>query len=173
MALFKLKAKCGNHIGPADEEGNRITYKAGDTISSEENLAEKYPQKFILLQGSGSAQQNVPVAPKIQIPKRKGKKEEKIEYNRDGSVYRDMEDPVISSNESEHGIDVTENFPTASEAGLHVFEKARWFTVVDPDDGEVLNEKKLRKKAVKSFLEDYLTDDDDDTEEDDEDEEEE
>ena len=76
--------------------------------------------------------------------------------------------------ESEHGVDVTSDFPIVSKLDmeLKVFEKSKWFTVVDPENDEVLNEKKLRKGKVEGFLKDYLQDDEDgdeDEEEDDDD----
>ena len=67
---------------------------------------------------------------------------------------------------SEHGIDVTSEFPTATKVGVKVFEKSKWYTAVDEQDDEVLNEKKLRRKDVESFLEQYLNVDDNEDEDD-------
>ena len=163
MSTFRLKKKSGNHIGPPDAKGNRITYKSGDRVISDEDLVAKHPNKFELI--SASDEMPVPTSPNIPAPSKKkliGKKESK------STKHKDMEEPIIpeASEKSEHGVDVTKEFPTAIEAELLVFEKSKWFTVVDPDDDEVLNEKKLRRDKVEAFVADYLQDDDDEDNED-------
>jgi len=67
---------------------------------------------------------------------------------------------------SPYGKDVTSNFPTAKDVDVTIFERAKWHTVVDNTDGEVLNEKKLREKDVGAFLEQYLSNEDIEEEED-------
>lgn len=162
MAVYLLKPKCGNYIGKPDADGNRITHKAGSKVSSDEDLVNKWPGKFELL--SVSDEGPVPTAPKIPTPVVK----------KDSVAEKDMEEPDIKTPvENEHGVDVSKAFPTAAEVELRVFEKSKWFTVVDPENGEVLNEKKLRKDKVEAFLAEYLPDDEDiDDEEDTEDDEE-
>jgi len=153
MAVYLLKPKCGNYIGKPDADGNRITYKAGSKVSSDEDLVNKWPGKFELL--SVSDEGSVPVAPEIPVPVVK----------KDFVTDKDMEEPIIKTpKEGKHGIDVSDAFPTAAKVELKVFEKSKWFTVVDPDNDEVLNEKKLRKDKVEAFLADYLPDDDDEDE---------
>ena len=192
MAVYQIKKGCGDFIGKPDAKGNRITYKALDRIQSDEDLETKWPGRFTLI----SASDEIPVSKAPKIPGgKKDKKDKKttpeVEYNRDGTIYKDMEDPIISDNvgtgfetpvENEHGVDVSKDFPTAAKVELQVFEKSKWFTVVDPDNGEVLNDKKLRKSKVEDFLADYLDEnedaededeDEEDTEDDDEDEDEE
>ncbi len=167
--MYRLKEKCGNHIGPPDAKGNRKTYTAGDKVTSDDDLVEKWSNKFVLV--SPDEYKGAVKAPKIPNPKRKKSKDKDVEYNKDGSVYKDMEDPVNVNKESktsvpeesEHGIDVTADFPTALKVNLIVFEKLKWYTVVDPDNNEVLNEKKLRQSKVEPFLAEYLQDDDDKT----------
>jgi len=151
MATFRLKEKCGNHIGPPDTKGFRKTYKAGDMIISDDDLVEKWPSKFVLV--SDKRRKSVATAPNIPVPSTKKKK--KVSEKK---IQEDMEEPIIS--ESEHGIDVTAEFPTASKVDLKVFEKSKWYTVVDPDNNEVLNEKKLRQAKVESFLAEYEDDED-------------
>ena len=170
MAVYQIKKGCGNFIGKPDAKGNRTTYKALDRIQSDEDLEIKWPGRFTLI----SASDELPVskAPKIPVGK-KVKKDKKttpeVEYNKDGTIYKDMEDPVIKTSvESEHGTDVSKDFPTAAKVELQVFEKSKWFTVVDPDNGEVLNDKKLRRKNVEDFLADYVQDDKDEDDDDDE-----
>ena len=153
MTLFRLKKKCGNHIGPPDKEGNRITYKAGDVVSSDDDLIARHPSKFELKQFSENEDGvAVATAPDIPWPAKRSKKKKK--------TSRRDEEPE----EGEYGVDVTEEFSTASEVGLQVFEKSKWFTVIDPEDDEVLNEKKLRKDKVEAFLASYLQDGDGDDE---------
>jgi len=160
MFTYLLKKGCGNHIGPPDKKGNRITYKAGDKVISEDDLVAKFPKKFELLSSppvDGNAKPDIPVL---------DSKDKKVSKNK-GTPK------TVVPEESEHGVDVTKEFPTAVEAKLKVFEKSRWFTVIDPEDNEVLNEKKLRKKKVESFLADYLRPEDDDENDEEDDEEEE
>ena len=143
------------------KKGNRITYKAGDKVPSDEDLVAKYPNKFELVSGQSSeGGVAVATAPDIPVPRKvKGK----------GKSSK-SQSPDEMSKESEHGVDVTEDFPTAAKVELKVFEKSKWFTVIDPDNGEVLSEKKLRKDKVEDFLADYLQDDDEDDDEEGEDE---
>jgi len=148
MTLFRLKKKCGNHIGPPDKKGNRITYKAGSVVPSDEDLIAKHPSKFELVPGQFS-EDGVAIAtakaPDIPAPIK--------------SVVKKKEIPETPApDENEHGIDVTKEFPNASIVELKVFEKSKWFTVIDPDNGEVLNDKKLRRNKVESFLAGYLPD---------------
>ena len=56
-----------------------------------------------------------------------------------------------------YGQDVTEEFPKAKKAGYRVHEPSKaWFDVIDPDADDpadaVMNESKLRRKDVDSFL---------------------
>lgn len=159
MVLFLLKPKCGNHIGPPDKEGNRTTYKSGDRVSSDDDLVARYPSKFELAPGQ-SQEGRVATAPDIPTPSKST-----IKSKSKKSEISNIPEPE----KSEYGIDVTEEFPTASKVELKVFEKSRWFTVVDPDNNEVLNDKKLRRDKVEGFLVGYLPEeeepDDDDIDE--------
>lgn len=162
MRRFKLKARCGNHI-ERDEKGELITYKSGDTVSSDRDLVTMFPDKFELVSGQGS--EDIPTAPEIPSPS-KGKKGKKKGKKKD--AVSETQSPEPGEKLSEHGIDVTANFPIVSELSieLKVFEKSKWFTVVDPENDEVLNEKKLRRDKVEGFLKDYLHDDDEDEDKD-------
>jgi len=172
MAVYLLKKGCGNFIGKPDAKGNRTTYKALDRVSSDEDLVEKWPGKFTLL--SAAEVGPIPKAPKISGGKKNKKTTSEVEYNRDGTIYTDMEDPIVKKTpvENKHGVDVSEEFPTAAKVDLQVFEKSKWFVVVDPENDEVLNEKKLRKDKVEPFLAEYLQEDEDEEDEEDEDEDE-
>lgn len=57
---------------------------------------------------------------------------------------------------SEYGVKVNDEFPLVDEVEIDVYrDKASWYTCIDRDDREVLNTKKLRKKAVPAFLKKY------------------
>jgi len=162
MGRFRLRPRCGNHI-EKNSEGKPITYKSGDVVKSDRDLTIAFPGKFEVVLG-GDASEDMPTAPNIP----KSSKKKKITTSPKESVSEKVEIP-----ESEHGVDVTKEFLTASEAKLKVFEKSKWFTVVDPDNNEVLNEKKLRRGKVEDFLADYSSPEDDAEDEEDEDEEDE
>ena len=170
MTVYMLKKKCGNFVGPPDAKGNRTTYKSGDRVSSDEDLVTKWPGKFGLV----GAYDEGPVSDAPEIPTPSDKKAKK---DAKGKVTKTKTSKIEPPAEGKHGIDVTKDFPTAATVELQVFEKSKWFTVIDPDNGEVLNEKKLRGKHVEDFLKDYLpdnedtNDEDDDEDEDDDDEE--
>jgi len=163
MGRFRLRPRCGNHI-EKNSEDKPITYKSGDVVKSDRDLTIAFPGKFEVVLG-GEASEDMPTAPNISKPSKK----KKISTSPKESASKKVEIP-----ESEHGVDVTKEFPTASEVKLKVFEKSKWFIVVDPDNNEVLNEKKLRKGKVEDFLADYSSpEDEDDDEDEDEDEDEE
>ena len=156
--LFRLKEKSAPH-----RDANGKVYEAGDTIESDDDLAAMWPTKLDLVSGSPE-QGNIPTPPSIPQPKvKKGGAESKA------ASPKPVKDEV--EEEGEYGKDVTSNFSGAKEKGFKVFTKANWFTVVDANDGERMNEKKLHKDGVVSFLEKYESPDED-KDEDDEDEDE-
>ncbi len=133
---MKFKLKGGSHI----EDG--VTYSKGDIITTDSNLAVKFGKnrferlgKFVDEDGRDDVHQ--PVI-KSSHSKKKSKKKKKSK----------------TKEEDVRGLDVTEDFAVAKEAGLTIFEKEHWLTVFD-ENGVVLNDKKLRKKSVPSFLEEY------------------
>ena len=174
MEMFRLKLRSGNHV-ERYKKGELVTYKAGSVVSSDRDLVALFPDKFELISGRDLGKvATTPNIPKLSKKKKSDLEDKDVIRNKDGTVYKDMEDPgfgVKTSEESKYGIDVTEGFPTALKVGLNVFEKSRWFTVVDPENDEVLNEKKLRKDKVEGFLKDYLHDEEEKEDEDDDDEE--
>ena len=152
--LFKLKR--GTHY-----DRNGKVCKKGDIVESSRDLVavfskEKFERDFVAEQKAG-----VVTVSKPNIPPPVDKDEDRIE----DEVEDDVEE-TKSESLSTYGKDVTSKFPTAEKVEVSVFEKSKWYTIVDKADGEVLNEKKLRKKEVKPFLEQYLDEgaDDDDEE---------
>jgi len=131
--IFKLKR--GSHY-----QGDKKFMK-GDTVESSHDLVtlfgkEKFERDYPAEQKAGIATINKP-----NIPSPVAKAD-------------------VDKEPGEYGEDITSEFSTAEEAEVTVFEKSNWCTVVDKEDGEVLNEKKLRRKDIEPFLEQYLTDED-------------
>ena len=158
--LFRLKKKVGNH-----EDNNGKIYRSGEYIESASDLTKQFKGKFEKIQDPDTiaritkeANKKVHTSskPDIKKPKAKNKKKSKP------SVH------------PEYGTDVSKDFPISKELGLKIYEKNKWFNIIDPETEEVLNGKKLRAKKVKSFLEKYQEEleDEEDEEEVDEDEEE-
>jgi len=143
--LFKLKKRCGDHY----QNGKR--YRAGDIVESSLDLCVRFPAKF---ERDFAAEQKANTAPAVSKP------------NIPPPVDKGGDKNKPSPLSTKYGEDVTSKFPTAEEVEVLVFEKSKWYTVVDKADGEVLNEKKLRRKDVEPFLGQYLSDEDENTDED-------
>ena len=147
--LFRLKERCGPHFM------NGVTYKSGDTVETSLDLVAMFPSKF---ERNYEAEKRAEAKTgkktkksKPDIPEGTGKGKE--------DDNKDDDDNVTA--ESEYGEDITAEYPTAEKVQVKVYVKDNWCTVVDDADGEVLNEKKLRKKEVEEFIGQYLDDDDD------------
>ena len=148
---FLIQPKCGGHVEP-NKEGKPITYESGDIVETERDLVKLYGNKFKRV----SPEQESPIegdvsSPDIPIITKVGKGDEEVTSPSEPLPPGDVV-------ENEHGVDVSDSFPLAKEVDLTVFEKSKWYTVVDPDDGTVLNEKRLHgEKQVKAFLNEYKT----------------
>ncbi len=148
--LFRLKG--GNHVE------DDVTYKSGDIIDSPRDLVAMFRGKFERAfdkeleakSTKGTKDKTVPSKPAIPPVSEADGKADKT---------KPEASPIIK--EGEYGRDVTAEFPTAEELDVMVFEKSKWYTVVDNEDNKVLNEKKLRAKEVQPFLDSYLEDDED------------
>jgi len=137
--LFKLKERCGPHF----QDGE--TYHSGDTIETHLDLVALHPNKFERNYEAEKRSEAKVTKSKPNIPKGTGdKKKKEDEGNADGTPL------------SVHGEDITSEFPTAEEVEVKVYVKDNWCMVIDAADGEVLNEKKLRRKEVEEFLAQYL-----------------
>jgi len=151
--LFKLKEKVAGHkvAGHVDEKGT--VYKPGSIIESSLDLATLFRNKFEKIQDDI----DIPVQkPDIPIPVPPGKGEEGFSPSpsepKPGTEEEEEEEEGV---ESEYGKDVTSQYPTAKKIGMKVYEKSHWYQVIDTEDGEVMNEKKLREKEVNALLEQY------------------
>ncbi len=128
---FRLVAKAGTH-DVVDKAGLITTYKAGDIIESDRDLRKQFEGKFELISGDPDAEKVVS-PPDIRLANKSIKSSTKVQ-----------------------AVDVSDQFPLAEKVGLKVLEKANWFTVIDPDnDDQVQNDKKLRKNQVDAFLAEY------------------
>ena len=149
---FRLKEKAGGHV-----EGNK-QYEAGDIIETDRDLIARFKGKFEKvheddLEDTGAPLQTKPNIPSPKAKRGKGSKDKSSQSPSDSDVeitnLNDIE-------ESEHGVEVTSNFPTAKKVKVQVWEKDGWYMVTDPeDDNEVLNEKKLRENQIEEFVHQY------------------
>ena len=143
MGLYRLKPKCGLHR-QRGANGEWVIYKPGDTVESDVDLTKVFKNKFeeVVSADRPTAVLNIPLPHKDD----------------EGGGAEEASPP----RPGDYGKEVTKDFPLADELGLRVYEKYGWFTVVDPGDGTVLNEKRLRKDAVEKFLREYLPEETDD-----------
>ena len=155
--MFKLKERSGGHkvASHVDENGREV--KPGDVIESSSDLEKLFRNKFERM--PETVQGPIP-KPSIPIPLPGQSIEDKGGVDADTSQTPpdspDSKDKDEEKTEGEYGKDVSALFPVAGEVEMKVFEKNHWYTVVDTEDGEVMNEKKkLRKEEVTGFLEQY------------------
>ena len=160
--LFKLKKDVASH-----RDENKKVYEPGDTIESEHDLVRMWPTKFDLI--SGLEQTDIPSAPSIPAPAKTDGQKGKGGVEPETTPPKSKKKKGDEEKESAHGKDVTADFPSAKGVGFKIYEKGNWFTVVDANDGEKMNEKALRKKDVQTFLDKYVAEPEE-NDEDDEDE---
>jgi len=161
----------GQHI---DENGK--VYNKGDSITSSLPLDKIFKNKFIIdhtATQTGAFQQQSVVVDKPDIPVLS-----QVPFDEEGGADASSVPPTSDQNPSEqlttddhpkYGKDISADFDIAEEVGLKVYCKSAWCVVIDPENGDVMNEAKLRKKDVVEFLEQYLDDDLDDDDLDDDD----
>lgn len=160
--MFTFVLKSGSYVDLACKK-----YKKGDTIVTSINLAKKFRNKFELISEDFIKPEK---EPKIPEPAAINSEEQELEDTASNPVspIRNInpktEKKAKKVKVSEHGENVTSEFPIAKDVELQVFVKKNWYVVVDPETGEVENDKKLRKDAVNSFLEEYLEEGKDDDE---------
>jgi len=144
--LFRLKEHCGQHV----EDGK--VYKSGDVIETERDLPTIFHGKDAKGRNRDGKFERV-----HEDLKDTGKKDtSRVQRPNIPPGVSPKQETKVADEESVHGKDVTSEFPTAEKVDVKVFEKSRWFTVVDMQDNSVLNEKKLRRKEVEPFLGQYL-----------------
>jgi len=158
---MKYRLKGGSHV-----QNNKIYHK-GDIIDTSFDLCQLFRGKFEKVYeevtDTGVEIPNLRARPNISPPPL-------ADEGKEAATSEPSSDTGDVSDESQYGKDVTKDFPVAEELDVQVFEKSKWYTVIDTDDNKVLNEKKLRKKEVKTFLDELSEDDaEDDDDLDDED----
>lgn len=138
--LFELISK-GEHL-----HSDGKTYTKGQVIETEQPLDKLFANKF----------------------KRLDKDEEK-EYTRpeiplaeEGGEKTTSSPPSSSTKRkrSPFGKHISSQFDNTAEAGVKVYIKDHWCTVVDSDSGEAVSTKKLRKKDVQDFIDGLLSQED-------------
>ena len=168
---FELLKHAGDHI----QDGK--TYVAGDIVESDENLENKFRGKFKRVYEAPTIKKVIQPTiakkkPDISTPA-KGKGEGKVKSTQPTEPSPEPAvkvEAILEHKYSEYGADVSAEFPLAEKVEMIVCEKAHWFTVIDPEDDEVMNDTKLRKKDVNDFLEQYVDPPVDDEEADEEEE---
>jgi len=144
---MKFKNLGGQHV---DE--NEVSYLKGDTIESDTDLSEKFPNKFERLHDDNAPRVNTP-SPEPVIPGKGIADDPDAQEDAEALVSQEVnevvEDPPADL--IDYGEDVTGDFNC--EPDIHVFCKANWCTVMD-EDGKPINETKLRRKAVQAFIDD-------------------
>jgi hypothetical protein len=158
---FRVKKQCGNH------NHNGTIYGPGDIFESDRDETKRFRNKFERVLTEDEV---MPAKPNITVPKKKrSAKKEEVEEISDASTSSevedveelDLEEEVVEEEDEPQdnrpdGKDVTEDYPTAVELEVEVFQKGIWHVVYDPADDEILSKKKLRAKQVQPFLEKYL-----------------
>lgn len=142
--FFKMR----DNVGPHEQDGK--VYKSGDIIETDRPLDEMFPLKFDELPDpEWDKRKETRRKPAIATPKTK--KRDKV----DAETEDVTPSKESASTSSEYGEDVSDQFEGAAKAELQVFVKHNWYTVVDPEDGTVLTETRIRKNQVPAFLDKY------------------
>lgn len=128
--------------------GNMNMWKKGQVVESDENLAEKYPEKFAELRDDTRADKpaEVKAAPKLR---------ELEKLSEEGPEAKTPKPKKAKKEEPESlGKDVTKKYELAKDKGLLVFVNSddEYFITRKSDPTTPLNESPLRKKEVKPNL---------------------
>lgn len=157
MAKRLFRVLSGSH-----DEGGKI-YQKGEEVSSERDLVSMFANKF---EAVGDFTPAVVETPDPAPPTKKPV--ELIETTTDeNKIFRTHEpkpsgpsdDSKVDLDSTDHGIDITEEFQSAVDAGLHVYKRRGWCTVVD--DGVKVNGKGLKQADVGAFIDTMLKGEDD------------
>jgi hypothetical protein len=110
----------------------------------------KAPSQDVALQGGG--QKNPPAGP-LSTPKEFLGEAVTVHGRKDATSVA----PKPTTGKTIHGVDVTDEFPTADLSNVRVYRdlKKKLFSVVDPDTDTVLK-KAASEKVVSKFLKDQL-----------------
>lgn len=165
MTLYRLRKEChkqpvGNHV-EVDAKGKPHTIKPGETFESHRDLIAKFCKGK---SGEGCKFEKVH-SDEMPIP------DESPNIPSPAGAIADTDgvdsDTTPSTIHPEFGEDITSEFPLAEEKEVKVYIKKHWCQIIDKteDEEEVLNDSKLRKKAVNEFLKDLEEVDEDEEDE--------
>ena len=174
--FFRLKKNCGGH------NQNGRDYKPGDVVKTSMDLCKKFPNKFEKIYDKDDKRDTGKKVPKIQIPKEVNAPTEdtgsgdskQLDSEPVSNKQPENKLPKKGINSKKYGINVTEEFPIATENDFCVYEKTeangKWYNIIEMDeDRKKVLLKKARKKDVVNFIEEILNEEiyDDEDEEDD------
>ena len=145
MSLYRMLPRVGKHVELDGKE-----YGPGDTIETDRDLKKLMPEKFELVHEIYAPDVSVLEKPVIPGPDTSEVDDDLIPSDSTSEV--ENSEPEVS----EHGTDVTDQFEDAKTAELKVYKKGPWYSIVDPDNDQVLSEKKLRQNKVAEFLAQYV-----------------
>ena len=132
MSKFTFKLLAGNY-----RSADKKNYNSGDIVESDRELDKIFVNKFSRV-GATEAPTEPPKAPADSAP-----------ANNDKT-------PASAPDDDDKGENITAEYPDAVDAGLEVYKKSGWCTVLDPETGDHLNKTGLRENLVADFIEDHL-----------------
>lgn len=140
MQLAKYKLLRGSHVG-SDKHRYEANDDENNIILTNLDLVKKFPNKFSKIEDVKSSK---------QLPT---KAEEDSSGSEDTSKLIDEVNEEVDL--SEYGDDVTADFEIAMQNDLLVYKKGGWFNIFT-SDGEMLNEKGIRKSEVEDTILDLV-----------------
>lgn len=175
--LFRMKEKVGSH-SDVNSKGELVTYKSGDVIETNVDLAKAFPEKFERVRVGGETPplpENIKKSPRLEnidTPKEEKSDIQKAAEKGAKDVIPPAEEPEDEDDDEDDeekvplGKDVTEKFPGTEEEKLKVFYKKGkgFFVTTAADPFTALNEKKLKKAKVEIFIDEFLDSVDEDEE---------
>jgi len=144
--VFKLKTK-GEHLH------NNKVFKQGDVIETELPLDKLFENKFERVDKDEDKEYRRP-----QIPTPGGDEGEKSTPS----------SPSKKKKRSPFGKLISSQFERTAEAGVKVYIKDHWCTVVSVETGVAISDKKLRKKSVQDFIDGLIVEPESEEEDDEE-----
>lgn len=141
MARYEVLA--GKH-----GDANGRIYHKGDVVESDKDLTKAFKNKFRLVESP-----KVPSKPAVPVPVAVPTLEPAVEPEAAPSVVEAKTKEVNGQEEPVRklGMDVTEDFPTAVDKGVGVYQKGVKF-YVSRDGVEALNPKPLKPTEVARFI---------------------
>lgn len=130
------------------------SYKKGDIVRSQRQLDTIFRGKFQQVAESG-----LPIETEIgdSLPKLTSEEAQWLGASPDVDTSKVDTTEKESPDFAEYGKDVTDkSFPEAAKAGMRIFRKKSFYTVIDTDDNSVMNSKKLKREQLEEFIGDFI-----------------